>query len=388
LDKKKIINIENKNTDDQTFDLLGSKDRGVEKMKGILYLQDGTRYEGKGFGKRGTTVGELVFNTSMIGYQRVLTDPSYAGQIVMMTYPLIGNYGICDSEFESSTIHARGLIVKSVVKHPSNNRSNGTLDDFIRKAGIVGISDVDTRSITKKIRSEGVLKCVISNEDLSETELKMILEKTPLREDWMKKVSTKKQIHIPGESFKIAILDLGVETNTINHLKEFGYDMHVFPMNSSYETIMECKPVGMLISSGPGNPKEAVETIRTVKQLIGNIPIFGVGMGHQILALAVGGDTYKMKCGHRGANHGVYDIKKDKAYITFQNHGYAVERKSVESNGMIITHTNLNDETVEGMKHKDLPIFSVQFHPEGAKGFSDSGYLFEQFLSYLREGDA
>ncbi|TCO71063.1 glutamine-hydrolyzing carbamoyl-phosphate synthase small subunit [Marinisporobacter balticus] len=356
-------------------------------MNGILYLEDGTVYKGKGFGKKGTSVGELVFNTSITGYQEILTDPSYAGQIITMTYPLIGNYGINSSESESSKIYAKGLVTKSIDQNPSNYMSEYTLEEMLQKMGIVGICDVDTRSITKRIRNEGALKCIISNEDLSMEQLDEILKEKKLKEDWMKIVGTKEVFHIEGKGPKIAVLDFGIKQNILNNLKYRNCDITVFPYDTSYEEIMNSSPDGVLLSNGPGNPKAATEAIETIKKIIKKIPTFGICMGHQVLSLAVGGDTYKMKYGHRGGNHGVYDITRDKAYITSQNHGYAVDRKSVEENGMEITHINLNDNTVEGMRHKELPVFSVQYHPEGAPGPTDSTYLFDKFIDHLKEGD-
>ncbi|WP_066500653.1 glutamine-hydrolyzing carbamoyl-phosphate synthase small subunit [Abyssisolibacter fermentans] len=354
-------------------------------MKGILYLEDGTIYKGKGFGKIGTTVGELVFNTSMTGYQEILTDPSYAGQIITMTYPLIGNYGINKEENESSKIFAKGFVVKSISDNPSNYLSENTIDNMLKDMGVVGVYDIDTRSITKKIRKSGALKCVISNEDLSIDELKKYIKENELKGDWMKEVGTKEIIHIPGKGERVAVLDFGIKRNIIRNLKHYDCDITIFPYGSSYEEIIEAKPAGVFLSNGPGNPKEAVEGIETVKKLVGKLPIFGICMGHQILALALGGDTYKMKFGHRGGNHGVYDKETDKAYITAQNHGYAVDGKSVEEKDMIITHVNLNDGTVEGMRHSKLPIFSVQFHPEGAPGPGDSAYLFDKFINQIKE---
>lgn len=355
-------------------------------MKGILYLEDGTIYRGKGFGKKGTSVGELVFNTSITGYQEILTDPSYAGQIITMTYPLIGNYGVNRVENESDKIHAKGFITKSIEENPSNYMSEYTLEKMLEDMGIVGVCNVDTRSITKRVRKEGALKCVISNEDLSVEELQEILKKEIFKDDWMKRAGTKEVIHIPGDGPKVALYDFGVKQNIINNLKHRGCDVTVFPYESTFEDIMSINPDGVLLSNGPGDPKEATEAIEVVKQIIKNVPTFGICMGHQVLALAVGGDTYKMKFGHRGGNHGVYDKQRDRAYITSQNHGYAVDRKSIEDCGMEVTHTNLNDDTVEGMRHKELPVFSVQFHPEGAPGPTDSTYLFDQFIDGLKEG--
>ena len=354
-------------------------------MNGILYLEDGTVIQGKGFGAKGTAIGELVFNTSMTGYQEILTDPSYAGQIITMTYPLIGNYGINGNESESLKIFAQGLVVKSASQFPSNYMSETTLDEMLKTMGVVGVSDVDTRKITKKIRNQGALKCVISNEDLSIAELTKHLNRAITKDDWMKEVGTKEIIHIEGSGPKVALVDFGAKANIIRSLKKRNCDITIFPYNVTYEEIVKHRPDGILLSNGPGDPKAATEAIEMVKQVIKKFPVFGICLGHQILALAVGGDTYKMKYGHRGGNHGVYDIEQDKAYITSQNHGYGVDSKSVEENKMIITHINLNDNTVEGMKHNELPVFSVQFHPEGSPGPTDSDYLFEKFMHNIKE---
>ncbi|MDK2917881.1 MAG: carbamoyl-phosphate synthase small subunit [Candidatus Petromonas sp.] len=352
-------------------------------MDGILYLEDGSIYKGKGFGHKGTSVGELVFNTSMTGYEEILTDPSYAGQIITMTYPLIGNYGVNNMEKQSDKIHAKGFVVKSISKTPSNYMSEHDIDEMLKKMNIVGVYDVDTRSITKKIRTAGTLKCVISNEELPMYELEKYLKENDKKDDWMKKVGTKQVYHISGIGPTIALMDFGVKKNIINNLIKRKCNITVFPYNTSYEEIMNINPDGVLLSNGPGDPTQAEEAIEVVKKLINKIPTFGICLGHQILAIALGGKTYKMKYGHRGGNHGVFDIEKDKAYITSQNHGYCVDSKSMMDRGMIITHKNLNDDTVEGMKHKELPVFSIQFHPEGAPGPEDSAYLFDKFIDVV-----
>lgn len=353
-------------------------------MNGVIYFEDGTVLMGKGFGKKGTAVGELVFNTSITGYQEILTDPSYAGQVITMTYPLIGNYGINSVENESSQIYAKGLIVKNISKNPSNYMSEKTLEEMLNNNGVVGIYDVDTRSITKKAR-QGASKCVISNEGLSIGELQSFLDKEEDKEDWMKEVSRKEITKIPGSGFKVALIDFGVKANIIRSLIQRDCDITVFPATSSFDEVMEHNPQGILLSNGPGNPKEATEGIELVKKSMGLIPIFGICLGHQIIALALGGDTYKMKYGHRGGNHGVYDITKDRVYITSQNHGYAVDADSIKNKGITVTHTNLNDNSIEGIEHKDLSLYSVQFHPEGAPGPTDSSYLFDKFINMMGE---
>lgn len=352
-------------------------------MNGLLYLEDGSIYEGKGFGKNGTSVGELVFNTSITGYQEILTDPSYAGQVITMTYPLIGNYGVNSFEDESTKVHAKGFVVKNISDNPSNYLSENTVDHMLKKMNVVGVCDLDTRSITKKVRSKGAMKCVISTEDLSKKQLDEYLDKSELQGNFMEEVSTKKAIHIEGKGAKVAVIDFGVKSNIIENLKHRECDITIFPYDTSYEDIVKFNPQGILLSNGPGDPKTVKEGIKLIKSIIDKYPIFGICLGHQMLALAVGGDTYKMKYGHRGGNHGVYDIEKDRAYITSQNHGYAVDAESVKEK-MIITHVNLNDNTVEGMRHKELPVFSVQFHPEGAPGPQDSAYLFDKFMKSMK----
>lgn len=352
-------------------------------MKGILYLEDGTVYIGKGFGKKGTSVGELVFNTSMTGYQEILTDPSYAGQVITMTYPLIGNYGVNKFDWESNKSFAKGLVVKSISRTPSNYMCENSIDEITKWMNIVGICDVDTRSITKKIRNNGALKCVISTEELSILELENHLKNGQFNENFMEEVSTKQIISLRNKGPKIAVMDFGAKSNIINNLKHRNCDITIFPYNATYEEIMNIRPDGVLLSNGPGDPKTVECAIKTVKKIINKTPTFGICLGHQILALAVGGDTYKMKFGHRGGNHGVYDIERDKAYITSQNHGYAVDESSIEKRGMIITHRNLNDNSIEGMQHKELPVFSVQFHPEGAPGPEDTSYLFDKFMDFV-----
>jgi carbamoyl-phosphate synthase small subunit len=353
-------------------------------MKGILYLEDGTVYMGKGFGKSGTSVGELVFNTSMTGYQEILTDPSYAGQVITMTYPLIGNYGVNSFDWESKKSFARGFVVKSISNTPSNYTCENSIDEMLKSMNVVGIYGVDTRSITKKIRNNGALKCVISTEELSISRLEEYLKNGQYDEDYMEEVSSKRIINIKNEGPKIALMDFGAKNNIINNLKKRNCDITIFPYNATYEEIMDIKPDGVLLSNGPGDPKSVECAIKTVKKIITKTPTFGICLGHQILALAVGGDTYKMKFGHRGGNHGVYDIQRDRAYITSQNHGYAVDELSIEKNGMVVTHRNLNDNTIEGMQHKELPVFSVQFHPEGAPGPEDTSYLFDKFMGLMK----
>lgn len=353
-------------------------------MNGLLYLEDGTLYIGEGIGKKGTSVGELVFNTSMTGYEEILTDPSYAGQVINMCYPFMGNYGVNNAHKESSRSYAKGIIVKSICNTPSNYLSQRSLNEFLKEEGIVGVSGLDTRSITKKIRNFGSMKCVISNENLPLHEIKKIMLSGE-KENLVHQVSVGCTRHIRGEGLKIAVIDFGVKKSIIKNLTGRGCGVTIFPYNSSCDEIMSFNPNGVLLSNGPGDPKDVLQSVQEVKKLIGKVPIFGICLGHQILTLALGGNTYKMKFGHRGGNHGVYDIEKDKAYITSQNHGYAVEAGSLKDLDVVVTHINLNDKTIEGIRHKSLPVFSVQFHPEGAPGPTDTSYLFDEFIKYAED---
>jgi len=351
-------------------------------MNSILYLEDGTVFMGKAMGHKSITAGELVFNTSMTGYQEILTDPSYRGQIITMCYPYIGNYGINYNFSQSNEIQAKGMVIKNMYNNTSHYLSENSFENFLNENKVVGISGIDTRSITKKIRSSGTMKCVICSENESISEIKRMLNSYE-NKNLVSQVSTNSIKHISGNGPKVALLDFGSKKNIIQNLKDRDCDITIFPYNASYESIMSINPKGILLSNGPGDPKDLGEIMDTIKKLIGNLPIFGICLGHQLLSLALGGDTYKMKFGHRGGNHGVYDKDIDKAFITSQNHGYAVKRDSLNKESIEVTHFNLNDDTVEGIKHKTLPIFSVQFHPEGSPGPTDTGYLFDKFLRLM-----
>jgi carbamoyl-phosphate synthase small subunit len=359
------------------------------RMNGILYMEDGTAFTGKGFGARATRVGELVFNTSMTGYQKILTDPSYKGQIINMTYPLIGNYGINETDYESEGIHAFGFVAKDIAFKPSNNRCVMTIDEWLILQKVPGVWNVDTRMITKKIRDEGTVKSVISTEDISLAEAKALCDGVAdLRQDWMKEAGAKERFRIEGGGRRVAVLDFGVKTSILRALSAKGLDLHIFPYGTSAKEILAIRPDGIFLSNGPGDPAAAEEGVETTRALLGKAPLFGICMGHQILALAVGGRTYKMKYGHRGGNHGVRDDLSGRSSITSQNHGFAVDAQSVLDRGMIITHRNLNDGTVEGMRHESLPVFSVQYHPEASPGPNDSAYLFDRFIDLMKGGTA
>lgn len=364
----------------------------IEEMEGLIYLEDGTVFKGIGFGARGTAVGELVFNTSMTGYQKILTDPSYKGQIITMTYPLIGNYGVSDIDNESDGIHAFGLVIKDLCDMPSNSNSVMSLDQWLREQNVPGVFGVDTRQITKKIRKFGTVKCLISTEDISIAEAKELCSKGELRGDWMKEASTKEKYVLEPTAvteekpYEVAVLDFGVKTNILRCLQGRNCRLTVYPYGTPAAEILQENPDGIFLTNGPGDPEEAKEAIKEVHNLIrtSEVPMFGICMGHQILALALGGKTYKLKYGHRGGNHGVYDKETKRSYITSQNHGYAVQHESIILKGMEVTHLNLNDGTVEGMEHRDLPIFSVQFHPEASPGPDDNAYLFDKFINRMK----
>ena len=362
----------------------------IENMEGLIYLEDGTVFKGRGFGARGTAVGELVFNTSMTGYQEILTDPSYKGQIINMTYPLAGNYGVSAIDNESEGIHAFGLVVKDLCDMPSNSNSIKSLDQWLREEGVPGVFGVDTRQITKRIRRSGTVKCLISTDGISISKAKELCDAGELRGDWMKEVAVKEKyvIEPDGDEAKldVAVLDFGVKANILRCLKARGCRLTVYPYATPAEEILKDRPDGIFLTNGPGDPEEAQEAIEEVRKLIrmSEIPMFGICMGHQILALALGGKTYKLKYGHRGGNHGVYDKETKRSYITSQNHGYAVQHESIILKGMEVTHLNLNDGTVEGMEHRDLPVFSVQFHPEASPGPNDNAYLFNKFINMMK----
>ena len=364
-------------------------------MRGIIYLEDGTVYRGTGFGASCTRVGELVFNTSMTGYQKTLTDPSYREQVILMTYPLIGNYGINEIDNESDHIHAFGLVARDVCFNPSNWRCVKDIDSWLKEQGVPGVFNVDTREITRKLRNEGNQKCVITTEEMTTSRMKELCEKTDLRTDTMKEAGVReiRRIQAKNELHRVAVLDFGVKSSILDSLTARGCSLTLYPYGTTGEEILADKPDGVFLSNGPGDPEAAVEGVETVRKLISassygpaQMPVFGICMGHQVIALAQGGKTYKLKYGHRGGNHGVFDKTTGRSYITSQNHGYAVEAGSVVLHGLDVTHLNLNDGTVEGMQHLSKPVFSVQFHPEANPGPRETGYLFDRFITLMEGG--
>lgn len=347
-------------------------------MKAKLILENGIEFEGKAFGYLKETVGEVVFNTGMTGYQEVLTDPSYYGQIVTMTYPLIGNYGINLEDGESDKPKVKGFIVREKCDEPSNFRCEFELEDYMKQNKIVGLEGIDTRALTKILRNNGTMKGIISLEEVSSDDCKNKYERFSNKYA-VKEVSVKESYEIKGSGKKIAIMDFGIKQNIVNNFVKRGCNVTVFPYNATAEDILNINPDLVFLSNGPGDPEDVVEGIDTIKNIVGKKPIVGICLGHQLLALSLGGKTSKLKFGHRGCNHPVKDIKNNTVHITSQNHGYYV---STLPDDMEVSHVNVNDGTVEGMRHKTLPIFSVQFHPEACPGPEDSNYIFDEFMKY------
>jgi carbamoyl-phosphate synthase small subunit len=360
-----------------------------------LVLENGTVFSGVSFGAEGEAIGEVCFNTGMTGYQEILTDPSYCGQLITMTYPHIGNYGVNPEDVESNKIQAAGFIVREENVVPSNFRSTQSLGDYLKDQKVVGIQEIDTRMLTRIIRDEGAMNGIISSVDLDENSLLkkvkaapsmtgMDLAKvvtTPNRYDWrMEKGERREEV----ARFKIGAIDFGIKHNILRLLESHGCEVTVFPATATATEILKINPDGIFLSNGPGDPAAVTYGIETVKSLLGKKPIFGICLGHQILALALGADTYKLKFGHRGCNHPVKNLETGKVEITSQNHGFAVDPETIPKN-VVITHNSLNDQTVEGLKCTDVPAFSVQYHPESSPGPHDSRYLFEEFIKLMSE---
>jgi carbamoyl-phosphate synthase small subunit len=364
-------------------------------------LQDGTVLKGTAIGSAGTALGEVVFNTSMTGYQEMLSDPSYGGQILTFTYPLIGNYGVSERDFESDRVQVEGVVMRELCDAPNHWRSGGTLADFLLRHKVVGIAGIDTRSLTRHLRDVGVLAGGITSE-LTERELRERLEQAPRYDslDFVKQVSTDAPYHFvadpegpeaspqalppsPARGKRIAVLDLGVKRNILRRLCGLGCELTVYPAGASADQLLSEDPDGVLVSPGPGDPKLLGYVVEATKGVVGKKPLLGICLGHQALAHAFGGDTFKLKFGHRGGNHPVKDLATDQVTITSQNHGFAVDAQSLEGTGLEVARVNLNDGTVEGMRHRELPIWSIQYHPEASPGPWDSDSLFCEFLKGL-----
>ncbi|MDN3014820.1 carbamoyl phosphate synthase small subunit [Paenibacillus sp. BSR1-1] len=352
-------------------------------MKAQLILEDGTIFIGEGFGSHMDTFGEVVFNTGMTGYQEILSDPSYCGQIVMLTYPLIGNYGINRDDFESINPAVKGFIVKEAADFPSNWRSEFTLDEYFKIKKIPGIAGIDTRKLARIIRQYGTLKGAICSIENDAEEVLRKLRQTRLPIDQVRRVSTKNAYPSPGRGKRIVLVDFGMKHGILRELNLRGCDVVVVPYHTTADEILQLRPDGIMLSNGPGDPKDVPEGIQMIKEVLGKVPLFGICLGHQLFALACGADTVKMKFGHRGSNHPVKELSTGKVSITSQNHGYTVDSKSINNTRLAVTHIALNDDTIEGLKHLDYPAFTVQYHPEASPGPEDANGLFEQFLNMI-----
>ena len=352
-------------------------------MKAFLILEDGTVFEGKHIGSDKDMISEIVFNTSMTGYLEVLTDPSYAGQAVVMTYPLIGNYGVTP-DMESKKAWPDGYIVRELSRMSSNFRCEKTLQEFLKEQDIPAIADVDTRALTQVLREKGTMNGMITiNENYNLEEILPKL-KTYQVGDVVSKATCSEKYVLPGSGKKVALLDLGAKNNIANSLNKRGCEVTVYPAHTTAEEIISAHPDGIMLSNGPGDPADCISIIEEIKELYQtNIPVFAICLGHQLMALALGASTYKLKYGHRGGNHPVKDLKTGRVYISSQNHGYVVDDKSMDSNIAVPAFVNVNDKTNEGLEYKGKNIFTVQFHPEACPGPQDSGYLFDRFMDMM-----
>jgi carbamoyl-phosphate synthase small subunit len=371
------------------------------RLKAILLLEDGTVFEGRSFGAKGQKCGEVVFNTSMTGYQEILTDPSYYEQIITMTYPLIGNYGTNQLDWESRKVFASGFIVKENCQYPSNWRSKTSLGEYLKKNNVAGLEGIDTRKLVKHIRTQGAMKGIISSTELQIAKLTKKLAEYPglVGRDIVKDVSIKKAykwdkgvVNVLADSerkgekkYNVVAFDFGIKHVILRLLRSHGCDVKVVPAATPAQEVLRQKPDGVFLSNGPGDPAPISYAIETIRKLLGKLPIFGICLGHQLLALALGGRTYKLKFGHRGANHPVKNLLTGTVEITCQNHGFCVDIDSLKNKGVELTHINLNDKTVEGIRSKKLSAFAVQYHPEASPGPHDSRYLFEQFTKLMNQ---
>lgn len=352
-------------------------------MKTRLILEDGTVFVGKAFGAVKESIGEVVFNTSPTGYQEILSDPSACGQIVAMTYPLLGNYGVNRDDFESARPYIHGVVAREHCKYPSNFRSQQTLDSWLKEHDIPGISEIDTRMLTRVLRERGTMRGAIAPLGAPVEEVVATLKAKPKTTNQVSIVSTNQVYRLPGSGTRVVVIDFGVKDSVLRALANRRCDITVVPRDATAREIRRLSPDGVVLSNGPGDPKDVAAAVEVIQQLIGEFPIMGIGLGHQLFALANGADTEKMKFGHRGANHPVKDLENDRTYITFQNHGYAVTLESARKTDLLVTHVAVNDGTVEGLRHKTLPAFSTQFHPASAP--CDTTYLFDRFLEMVAQ---
>lgn len=351
-----------------------------------IVLEDGEEYLGYGFGANVESICEIVFNTSMVGYQEIVSDPSYTYQMVVITYPLIGNYGITDDDYETGKPSIGGLVVREYNDHPSNFRYTKTLSEYLEENNIPGIYGVDTRKITRSIRDKGSRKVIITDISTTKEEAIEKIKNYQIPKDAVSKVSCKKKWYArtANAKYNVVAVDCGIKLNIVRNLNKRKCNVTVVPYNTTTEEVISLKPDGVFLSNGPGDPEDVKEVISLVKELKGKYPIFGICLGHQMISLAYGAKTYKLKFGHRGGNHPVLNLKTDKIEITSQNHSYAVDEESLKSTKLEPTHKNILDNTIEGVECKKDRIFSVQYHPESAPGPQDSGYLFDKFINIMK----
>lgn len=368
-------------------------------MRAFIALEDGTVFQGHSFTGHGEAEGEIVFNTGMTGYQEVLTDPSYRGQIITMTYPLIGNYGVNDEDMESAAIHAEAFLVKEYCPHPSNFRAIGNLADFLRRFHILGVEGIDTRALTRHIRTAGAMKAVISTRETDHATLVERARKSPglVGRDLVREVTCARPYLWSGPGaaagsrfpdravgrFRVVAYDFGIKYNQLRLLDSRNCDVMVVPATTEAEAVMDMGPDGVFLSNGPGDPAAVAGVVENIRALLGRVPVFGICLGNQMLGLAYGGSTYKLKFGHRGVNQPVKDLATGRIEITSQNHGFCVDEGSI-AHAADVTHINLNDNSVEGMRHRKYPAFSVQYHPENAPGPRDAEHLFDRFCDMMR----
>ena len=363
------------------------KDR-YPHMKAYLILEDGTVFTGTSIGSEREVISEIVFNTSMTGYLEVLTDPSYAGQAVVMTYPLIGNYGICHQDMESAKPWPDGYIVRELSRIPSNFRSEDTIQNFLKEHDIPGICGIDTRALTKILREKGTMNGMITTKEYTDFSEPIKRMKEYAVTGVVLKTTTKETYVLPGNGKKVALLDYGAKRNIARSLNQRGCEVTVYPADTPAEKVLAGKPDGIMLSNGPGDPKENTAIIREVKKLYeSDVPIFAICLGHQLMALANGMDTHKLKYGHRGGNHPVKDLETGRVYISSQNHGYVVDTDNLDPSVAVPAFVNVNDSTNEGLKYVGKNIFTVQYHPEACPGPLDSGYLFDRFLKMMEVND-
>lgn len=354
-------------------------------MRAVLALEDGTIFIGESIGAKGTSIGEVVFSTNMTGYQELLTDPSFVGQIVALTYPIVGSYGINTDDAQSEKIHLKGFIVRELCHEPSNFRCEGTLNDYLKDNHIVGIQGIDTRALTRIIRDKGTMNAIISTE--SDFELNNWIEKVREHrlDNPVELVTSKEVKHFEGAGKKVAIIDYGVKRSIVKCLQMRNCEVFIFPANTKAEDILAIDPDGILLSNGPGNPKDCTNQVQIIKELIGKKPIFGICLGHLLVALAHGFDTVKLKHGHHGGNYPVKDVRSDRTYITSQGHNYVVVAQSLDIKKAQVSHKNINDETIEGIEYIDSPTFTVQFRPDASPGPRDTEFLFDRFIELMDE---